>query len=47
MAGDSVPTAPDADRRQRGVRRTALLLGTIAAVFYVGFIAMMIWRATR
>ena len=24
-----------------------LLLGIIAAVFYVGFIAMMIWRATR
>jgi hypothetical protein len=40
------PTAPDAGRRRR-VRRTALLLGTIAAVFYVGFIAMMIWRGSR
>jgi hypothetical protein len=40
------PTAPDAGRRRR-VRRTALLLGTIAAVFYVGFIVMMIWRGSR
>ena len=32
------------DQRRRGVRRTALLLGFIAAVFYVGFMAMMIWR---
>ena len=47
MAGNSVSTAPDAGQRQRGVRRTALLLGSIAAAFYVGFIAMMIWRATR
>jgi hypothetical protein len=47
MAGNGMSTAPDAVRRQRGVRRTALLLGTVAAVFYVGFIAMMIWRATR
>jgi hypothetical protein len=35
------------DQRRRGVRRTALVLGFIAAVFYVGFIAMMIWRASR
>ena len=35
------------DQRRRGVRRTALLLGFVAAVFYVGFIAMMIWRASR
>ena len=47
MAGDSVSTAPDGGQRQRGVRRTALLLGIVAAVFYVGFIAMMVWRATR
>jgi hypothetical protein len=45
----SVPgqgTAPDG-RRRRQVRRTALLLGLIAAVFYVGFIVMMIWRGAR
>jgi hypothetical protein len=47
MAGNSVSTVPDADQRRRGVRRTALLLGIVAAVFYVGFIAVMIWRATR
>jgi hypothetical protein len=41
----NVPTLTD--QRRRGVRRTALLLGLVAAVFYVGFIAMMIWRATR
>ena len=35
------------EQRRRGVRRTALLLGFVAAMFYVGFIAMMIWRASR
>lgn len=47
MAGTGVTTSPTAGQRQRGVRRTALLLGIVAAVFYVGFIAMMIWRAKR
>jgi hypothetical protein len=41
----AVPTLND--QRRRGVRRTALLLGFIAAVFYVGFMAMMIWRGSR
>lgn len=36
-----------ADQRRRGVRRTAVVLGIIAAAFYVGFMAMMVWRATR
>jgi hypothetical protein len=40
-----VPTLND--QRRRGVRRTAWLLGFIAAVFYVGFMAMMIWRGSR
>jgi hypothetical protein len=31
--------------RKRGVRRTALWLGLLAAVFYVGFIAMGVWRS--
>jgi hypothetical protein len=47
MAGNGTSMAPDSGQRQRGVRRTALLLGIVAAVFYVGFIAMMVWRATR
>ena len=42
-----VATVPDAGKRQRGVRRTAVLLGIVAAAFYVGFIIMMVWRATR
>jgi hypothetical protein len=41
------PTAPDAGKRRREVRRAALLLGSVAAVFYVGFIVMMIWRGSR
>ena len=43
---DDGPTVADASRRRR-VRRTAFLLGGVALVFYVGFITMMIWRATR
>jgi hypothetical protein len=43
----ATPTVPDTRQSQRGVRRTAWLLGIIAAVFYVGFIIMMIWRASR
>ena len=42
----NAPTV-SADQRRRAVRRTALVLGIIAAVFYVGFIAMMIWRGSR
>ena len=43
----SALSVTEAGKRQRGVRRTAIALGIVAAVFYVGFIAMMIWRATR
>jgi hypothetical protein len=43
----AIPTGPDASQRRRGVRRTAVLLGIVAAAFYVGFIVMMVWRATR
>ena len=46
MAADS-PTVSDGGKRRRDVRRSALLLGIVAAVFYVGFMAMMIWRATK
>jgi hypothetical protein len=42
-----VATVSDAGKRQRGVRRTAVLLGIVAATFYAGFIVMMVWRATR
>ena len=43
---DNIPTVADASRRRR-VRRTALLLGGIALAFYVTFITVTIWRATR
>jgi hypothetical protein len=39
--------APDeAGRRRRAVRRTALVCALVAAAFYVGFIVMMLVRAT-
>jgi uncharacterized membrane protein (DUF485 family) len=36
----------DAERRKK-VRRTAIVAGLIALAFYFGFIAMMVYRATR
>ncbi|HEY6483847.1 MAG TPA: hypothetical protein VIY54_10005 [Steroidobacteraceae bacterium] len=38
-------SAFEADRRKR-VRRTAIVVGLIAAAFYVGFIVMSVVRAT-
>jgi hypothetical protein len=43
----SAPIVSDGGKRRREVRRSALLLGIVAAVFYVGFMVMMIWRATK
>jgi hypothetical protein len=43
----ATPIVPETSQRQRGVRRTAWVLGIVAAVFYFGFIVMMVWRATR
>ena len=43
----SVPGAIDEAERRRRVRRSAILFGLIAAGFYVGFIVMMLVRATR
>jgi hypothetical protein len=40
-------TADDPGRRRRAVRRTALVCALVAAGFYVGFIVLMLWRATR
>ena len=31
--------------RKRGVRRSALWLGLLAATFYFGFIAASVWRS--
>jgi hypothetical protein len=39
-----VAEVPDQDRK-RSVRRTALWLALLVALFYVGFIAMGVWRS--
>ncbi|HUN73156.1 MAG TPA: hypothetical protein VMU40_01450 [Steroidobacteraceae bacterium] len=36
----------DSDRRRR-VRRTTIILATIALAFYIGFIVMSVVRASR
>jgi cytochrome oxidase assembly protein ShyY1 len=33
--------------RKRSVRRTALWLALLAAMFYVGFIALGVWQSLR
>jgi hypothetical protein len=33
--------------RKRSVRRTALCLALLAALFYIGFIAMGVWRSVH
>ena len=35
----------EAQRRKRGVRRTAIFFGLIALAFYVGFIVLTLVRA--
>jgi hypothetical protein len=40
---NAISTEEQADRRRR-VKRTAVLLGLVAAAFYFGFIALMIFR---
>ena len=42
----SMATEGDSDRRRR-VRRTTIILATIALGFYVGFIVMSLVRASR
>jgi len=38
MAGEEQDKERVAEKRRRDVRRTALLLGAVALVFYLGFI---------
>jgi hypothetical protein len=49
QAGSEVAMAQadDPERRRRAVRRTALACALVAAAFYLGFIVLMMWRATR
>ncbi|MBV8495296.1 MAG: hypothetical protein JO361_00795 [Gammaproteobacteria bacterium] len=40
-------TQPGQGERQRRVRRSTLAYALVAAAFYVGFIVLMLLRATR
>ncbi len=37
----------EAEKRRRGVRRTALIAGFIALLFYVGFIVLTLVRGSK
>jgi hypothetical protein len=45
MAAASAPTRQDEQRRR--VRRSTLAYALVAAAFYLGFIVLMLVRATR
>ena len=42
-----LPTRHEDDGRRKRVRRTTLVVTLVALAFYFGFIAMMLYRATR
>ena len=37
----------EAEKRKRGVRRTAIVFGLIALFFYVGFMVLTVVRASK
>jgi hypothetical protein len=37
----------ETEKRKRGVRRTAIVFGLIALLFYVGFIVLTVIRGSR
>lgn len=37
----------EAEKRKRGVRRTAIVFGLIALFFYVGFIVLTLYRGWK
>ncbi len=37
----------DAEKRKRGVRRTAIVFGLIALFFYVGFMVLIVVRGSK
>jgi uncharacterized membrane protein (DUF485 family) len=37
----------EAEKRKRGVRRTAIVFGLIALFFYVGFIVLTLYRGSK
>ena len=40
----AVSAANHSDARGARIRRTALLLGLVAAAFYIGSLAILVWR---
>jgi hypothetical protein len=45
--GSALAQEDEAEKRRRGVRRTALLFGLIALLFYVGFIVLTLVRGSK
>jgi uncharacterized membrane protein (DUF485 family) len=43
----AIPMWQDDAQRRKRVRRTTLVVTLVVLVFYFGFIAMMLYRATR
>jgi hypothetical protein len=39
------PATPAAQAQRRRVRRSAIVLGLVASAFYLGFIAMAVYKA--
>jgi hypothetical protein len=37
----------DAEKRKRGVRRTAIVFGLIALFFYVGFMVLIVVKGSK
>lgn len=37
----------EAEKRKRGVRRTAIVFGLIALFFYVGFMVLLVVRGSK
>jgi len=46
MAAPTTPAGQAAERGRR-VKRTALLLGAVAAAFYLGSMFILVWRGSR
>jgi len=37
----------EAEKRKRGIRRTAILCGLVALAFYIGFIVLTVVRGSK
>ena len=45
--GSALTRDDEADKRRRGIRRTALFFGLIALAFYIGFIVLTLVRGSK